>query len=60
VRQKNPSGEVEPILVCAECGADAPPDAKGWRALLGYDVREDEWPEAFVFCPECAKREFGA
>jgi hypothetical protein len=28
-------------------------------ALLGYDLREDESPEAFVFCLECAEREFG-
>jgi len=26
---------------------------------LGYDSVEDEWPEAFVFCPECAEREIG-
>jgi len=46
------------VLVCAERGLEAPPHAVGWQAHLGYDPREDEWPEAFVFCPECAKREF--
>ena len=46
-------------LTCTECGAEAPPDALGWRALLGYDPREDESSEAFMFCPECAEREFG-
>ena len=46
-------------LVCAQCGREAPPDAKGWVMHLGYDPREDEWPVAFVFCPECAEREFG-
>jgi hypothetical protein len=46
-------------LVCAECGALSPPGARGWRALLGFDPREDEWPEAFMFCPESSEREFG-
>jgi len=40
-------------------GLEAPPDAKGWQSQLGYDLWEDEWPEAFVFCPECTEREFG-
>ena len=26
---------------------------------ISYDPREDEWPEAFAFCPACAEREFG-
>ena len=47
-------------LVCAERGLEAPPDAQGWQSHLGYDPREDEWPAAFAFCPECAEREFGA
>jgi hypothetical protein len=29
------------------------------QSHLGYDLREDEWPEAFMFCPECADQEFG-
>jgi len=40
-------------LICAECGAESPPDAAGWRAYLTDDG------EAAVFCPECAAREFG-
>ena len=48
------------VLVGAECGVTTPPDAKGWQSHLGYDPREDEWPEAFVFCPECSDREFGS
>jgi len=40
-------------LICAECGAGSPPDARGWRAYLTDDG------EAEVFCPECAAREFG-
>ena len=33
---------------------------KGWRALLGVNIDDDE-PEStvHVFCPECAEREFG-
>jgi hypothetical protein len=54
---ETPSTEI--VLTCAECGALSPPDALGWRALLGYDPREDEQAEAFVFCPACAEREFG-
>jgi len=38
-------------------GANA--DGNPWQSHLGYDPREDERPEAFVFCPECAEREFG-
>jgi hypothetical protein len=49
----------ETTLLCAECPALSPPGARAWRALLGYDPRRDEWSEAFVFCPECAEREFG-
>ena len=44
---------------CAECGAVSSPGAGGWRALLGYDVRDGELPEVFTFCPECAERELG-
>jgi hypothetical protein len=37
-------------LTCAECAATSPPGARGWRPLLGYDLRGDDSPEAFVFC----------
>jgi hypothetical protein len=47
------------VLVCAECGRISPPEAAGWRAHIGYDPREDEQPQVFTFCPECAEREFG-
>jgi ribosomal protein L40E len=48
-------------LVCVECGAESTEDARGWRSCLGsgsedLDARD---VEAFVFCPDCAKREFG-
>jgi hypothetical protein len=40
-------------LVCAECGAQSPPDAAGWRAYLDVDG------QAVTFCPDRAEREFG-
>lgn len=46
-------------LTCVECGVRSSGRAQGWQALLGYDPREDEWPEALMFCPECAERESG-
>jgi hypothetical protein len=39
-------------LVCANCGVESPPDARGWRAYL------DDDDVAVVFCPECSAREF--
>jgi hypothetical protein len=33
--------------------------ADGWRAYLGVSETNDKEPETFVFCPECASREFG-
>jgi hypothetical protein len=47
-------------LVCAECKAEAPPDALGWRSYvvgIGDEVDRDE--EVATYCPECAEREFG-
>ena len=57
------SGEIESkggsLLHCVECGRE-PTDAKarGWRAVLtgGY---EDEPEATAVYCPVCARREFG-
>jgi hypothetical protein len=43
------------VLKCAECGARSSGRAVGWRAHIGYDVRDGEPPEVFVFCPECAE-----
>jgi hypothetical protein len=45
-------------LVCLECGCQADPRARGWRALIGGGY-EGEPREVGVFCPECAAREFG-
>jgi hypothetical protein len=36
-----------------------PSEAAGWRAYIGYDIREDDAPAVFVFCTECAELEFG-
>jgi hypothetical protein len=44
---------------CAECGRLADERAVGWRALLGCEFPDDQ-AEVFVFCPECAEREFAA
>jgi hypothetical protein len=46
------------MLVYARCGAEAPPDAEGWRIYRADDELEDEEPELVAFCPECAAREF--
>ncbi len=47
-------------LRCAECGRPAPPDAPGWKAEIGDDLRDDEPPEVVMLRPECWKREFGS
>jgi hypothetical protein len=46
------------MLWCLECGKLGEGSMKGWRALLGVD---DENPPtgAYLFCPDCAEREFG-
>jgi hypothetical protein len=54
------------VLTCAECGRHSDENAADSQAHLGWDdideAAEDERPTralAFVFCPECAEREFG-
>jgi hypothetical protein len=47
------------IIRCAECGAESDELAAGWRAYLAGDF-DDEEDEVLLFCPECARREFGA
>ena len=33
---------------------------RGWRALLGKDIDDEAAPlSVYMFCPECAEREFG-
>jgi hypothetical protein len=48
------------LLRCVECRCTSSPDAAGWRGYIGYDVRDDEPPEVFTFCPECAEGESNA
>jgi hypothetical protein len=47
------------MLRCEECGKEArtEEEAHDWRAYL--TVVDDDEPEVVVYCPECAKREFG-
>lgn len=47
---------MKPPATCTECGR--PDDGRrGWKAYLGGGVFGDP-EEAFLFCPECAEREF--
>jgi hypothetical protein len=55
------------VLRCSECGRQSDEKATGWEAHLGADdideIPEDEEPRrilAFVFCRDCAEREFGS
>jgi DNA-directed RNA polymerase subunit N (RpoN/RPB10) len=43
------------VLRCEECGKE---ESHDWRAYLTV-VDEDEPEEVVVYCPDCAKREFG-
>jgi hypothetical protein len=46
------------VLECTECGAVSDEEATAWRAYLGLE--EDDTTEVtFVFCLDCAEREFG-
>jgi hypothetical protein len=45
-------------LRCEECGAVSTHEAEGWRSYLAFDPREDEYPAAVNYCPDCARREF--
>jgi hypothetical protein len=48
------------VLTCIECGVESDNEARGWRGVLGglEDGEGDDALEAFVFCPDCATREF--
>jgi hypothetical protein len=46
-------------LVCVECGAEAEPEAKGWKMLRADVPKEgDDEPELAAYCPDSAVREF--
>jgi ribosomal protein L44E len=55
-------GRVGVLLRCVECGAESDEFARGWRAyrLDDLDVWDEDEPEISMYCPECARREFGA
>lgn len=48
----------EEAIVCAECGIRSGERARGWRALLAVEEAGDG-DTIEVFCPACARREFG-
>lgn len=51
---ESPNDQVTFVLECVECSARSEGDARGWRAYLDEDS-SDVW----VYCAECAEREFG-
>jgi hypothetical protein len=46
-------------LLCEECLEESDEQARGWVALLAEDVDGLEPMSVAVFCPECARVEFG-
>lgn len=46
-------------LQCAECKQVSDQGAYGWAAFLSEDLDGLEPTEVCVFCPDCAKRQFG-
>jgi hypothetical protein len=46
-------------LLCEKCGAETDDAATGWIAHLPEDVEGLEPMSVAVFCPECARVEFG-
>jgi hypothetical protein len=54
------NAETAAMLRCEECGKLGEDSMKGWRALVGTDVDDEDAPtEAYLLCPACADREFG-
>jgi hypothetical protein len=52
--------QTKPALECVECHKrPSYENAAGWQAYLvgGPEVEDDE--EIVVYCPDCARREFG-
>ncbi len=46
-------------LECVECRKEAGEIAPGWQAFLVGDPDIEGEEEIVVYCPECARREFG-
>jgi len=53
----NGSQKVHLVLVCANCDVKSEGRARDWRAFLTGEEGEVDGME--VFCPECAREEFG-
>jgi hypothetical protein len=49
----------KPPLRCIECGAMSDGQADGWRAYIAFVEEDGEPPEIAIYCPACAKLEFG-
>jgi hypothetical protein len=49
----------EPPLRCIECGTISDDDAAGWRAYIAFVEEDGEPAEIAIYCPACAKLEFG-
>ena len=46
-------------LQCVECRKEAGEAAPGWQAYLVSDPDTEYDEEIVVYCPDCARREFG-
>ena len=46
-------------LQCVECRKEAGKIASGWQAYLVRDPDTQDDEEIVVYCPDCARREFG-
>ena len=52
-----PDRAITLVLQCEECGEVSEGSARGWWALPSDD--EHEPAEVVVYCPDCAREEFG-
>jgi hypothetical protein len=50
-------GQTGTLLRCVS--AESYALALGWRAYIAPDPEDEPEGEIFMFCPECAEREFG-
>ena len=48
------------MLKCIECGATADEYTPDWRAYIAKPDKDDDGEFVVVYCPACAKREFGS
>jgi hypothetical protein len=52
-------GQAKIALECVECRKEAGEIAPGWQAYLVSDPDIEGDEEIVVYCPDCARREFG-